>query len=167
MTLDSVSNLWPTIQVDILSPTAIMRKQASLLTQNTQGILEGEVENRSDSDSNEFVRAAFVIVAPALERYRCELFTIFHVATEPYPVTVFAEGLFIELNRVGKSSLIQPVAPDHETDFEDQVEVVASSQDEFVEVLRLILRARRTQGIVQSLIARTNEIRLPADATKN
>jgi hypothetical protein len=161
-------NLWPVTEINVLSPIAILRQQATYLREATQGILEAEV---AVLKGDPWTITSFWIVAPALDRYRFELFKIAHNATDPYPVQIFYDGLFAT-DRINLREFLVTYAefdtpftvsnPEDEPDdpITDTILVVASSQDDFMRILETILASTRTQRTLHSLIARTNDMGL-------
>jgi hypothetical protein len=161
-------NLWPVTEINVLSPIAILRQQATYLREATQGILEAEV---AVLKGDPWTITSFWIVAPALDRYRFELFKIAHNATDFYPVQIFYAGLFAT-DRINLREFLVTYAefdtpftvsnPEDEPDdpITDTILVVASSQDDFMRILETILASTRTQRTLHSLIARTNDMGL-------
>jgi hypothetical protein len=168
-------NLWPVTKINVLSPIAILRQQATYLREATQGILEAEV---AVVKGDPWTITSFWIIAPALDRYRFELFKIAHQYSDLYPVDVSCDGLFNDLREGDYSNLLvtnlETYNPFVNTYFEldhppfevpsgpmaDTVRVVASSQDDFMLVLEKILASSRTERTLHSLIARTNDMGL-------
>jgi hypothetical protein len=83
-------DLWPdTIATtDIKPPVAILREQAALLAQKTNGLVEGKVTTTTDSGR---IIHSFFLVAPALGQYRYQLFWVAHDITL-YPVGVYFDA---------------------------------------------------------------------------
>ena len=178
---EPIRNLWPVTKINVLSPIAILRQQATYLREATQGILEAEVAVVKDKP---WTITSFWIVAPALDRYRFELFKIAHQDSDLYPVDVSCDGLLDVLRAGDHSNLIVSTVDefnpfsyyrlfiklnktpfdegfdDPSDSYDESVRVVASSQDEFVTVLELILGTTRTKRTLNSLIARTNDMGL-------
>ncbi len=165
---EPIRNLWPVTKINVLSPIAILRQQATYLREATQGILEAEV---AVVKGEPWTITSFWIIAPALDRYRFELFKIAHNATDPYPVQISCAGLFatdaINLRRfwVTNTEFDTPFTvsnPEDEPDdpITDTILIVASSQDDFMMILEKILASPRTQSTLHSLIASTNDMGL-------
>ncbi len=161
-------NLWPATKINVLSPIAILRQQATYLREATQGILEAEV---AVVKGEPWTITSFWIIAPALDRYRFELFKIAHNATDPYPVQISCAGLtsidrnilrrFLVLNTEFDTPFTVSNPEDEPDDpITDTILVVASSQDDFMMILEKILASTRTQRTLHSLIARTNDVGL-------
>ena len=130
------------------TPLSILRTQASLLADKTQGVLEGAVETWSAGPD---IYHRFDIVVPALGRYRYELFKVHHSPTL-YPVVVdevpppapaaTAPPPFVPLSAAEvMDRMLAPRAP------------VVALRDEaaFREWLRQTLASEQTQRIISSL----------------
>ena len=138
---DSIPNLWPSerIKVSVLSPAAILKTQAGLLSSLTKGLLIGEVSSAErDADGQILVDHHFDIIAPALGGYRRRILRVCHNADEVYPVTVVNEldGQCTE----------------------------AKNQDEFQDSIRGIFGSDQLLTTVHSLIARSNDVQLIEEA---
>jgi hypothetical protein len=99
----------------------ILREQAALLGQKTRQQVLAEVETRN---AGEMLVHSFVIVVPALDNYKYELFKVQH-GVPSYPLSVASPGL------TGK----------------------VTSQAAFVDVLGKILSSENTRNVIQSLLA--------------
>ena len=160
MATDQIPNLWPTdeIVVDVLPPLVILRAQASNLRLMTKGILEAEINTLRGSGGR--LQHQLEILVPALEHYRRRLLTATHDENMVYPVYVDDETPEVDtanallgrevgdLISAGMRGVRKPVR--------------CSTQDVFIETLQQILRSSTVKSLVQSLIARSNEIRASA-----
>ena len=157
----AIPDLWPSeaSALDVLSPLAIARFQASQLRQRTGGLLEAEVQ--LSGESSKWNQASFDVIAPPLDRYRMELFRMGYSGQKPYPVNVYSENLCGEA--VHSGFLWADPGTDEFTPEPDYDHAVASSQEEFIQLLTLVFASRRTRSILQSMLARINETRLQAD----
>lgn len=140
-------DLWPpsfTVVVEPNTPIEILREQAALLEQKTNGVVLAEVRTGKDYNSNfsvgpggqtnlPFVHT-FYLVAPALGNYHYQLFRV-EQPIEFYP-------LFIK----GAPTIKGLPASDFAVD----------SKELFVDVLRQIFAAEKTQKVIQSLIAQSH-----------
>jgi hypothetical protein len=124
-----IPNLWPVdqIRVDVLSPAAIMRAQASEISRLSQGVLRGEVQTEAIKD-NAWIYLD--VVAPTAGNVRRRVASVKHAIDGVYPVEI------LEL----------PGGQDR-----------AASQEEFLVRLRTLLQSPRTISLIQSLLARANE----------
>lgn len=131
---EMIRNLWPddVVETDVLTPHAIMNYQAGLLKEKTNGLLCAEVRTNIESDR---MRHTFEIVAPALDNYRYQLFVVSHAADMVYPASVIADCL-------DKPGGIWPQA---------------STQDELLGLISLVLNSNDAKSVLHSLIARINE----------
>ena len=130
----AIPDLWSDdIDVSVLTPIAILRKQADLLRQKTKGILEVDVTMLT-SDKNK-VLIHFDIVAPALASYRHRLLEVTHKREFAYPAFVAAvcfEHLGFQTRQ-------------------------ADTEEEFMVIVSDVFRSGETRSVLQSLIARSNE----------
>lgn len=127
--------LWPidSIKVDIASPVAILRTQATALSRLTGGLLQAEVNGEHVDRLKQFVRYKFDIVAPALNNYRRTLFTVEHNDLLVYPVML-------------------------ET---DEGQIYTNSQENFTKEVGIALSSKDVVALVQSLIAKINDVEKP------
>jgi hypothetical protein len=139
----AIPDLWSDdIRVDVLPPIAVLRAQEGLLAKKTQGILQAKLMT---SESETLVQHNLYLVAPALNFYRVELLSAKHDRELIYPVTVTAHCWFSEF------------LPDEDEEIERRH--VAATAEEFIDLVRQALRSTEVRGLIQSLIARSNEIR--------
>jgi len=141
-------DLWPeSIEVDQLTPLAILQMQAARLKEKTRGLLTAEVRSgvvsfsfeeheRSPSGSETVHR--FEIIAQRLKGYRYQMFTCRHDSVQVYPVWIEGED--------------ERFVADKD---------LASTQDQFVQIVRKVLAATKNVGIVSSLLARIAEADVP------
>ena len=134
----TIRDLWPAdaLASDVLSPVAILRIQAARLGERTKGLLEAEVTTTSDGAQ---VSHEFRLIAPALNRYCYDLFSISHRQQLVYPATIESEA------------------------FDEPA--IAHSQDEFISDIRTILSSSTTRAVIHSLIARSNDDSPPKDVS--
>ncbi len=137
-----IPNLWSEkdIKVEVLSPLAILHAQATNLEQMTKGLLQAEITQVVGEEGTTFYRLD--IVAPALGSYRHGLFAISHQKEMVYPVKfVLPDGqsmpLYTHLNGSGE---------------------IAETEAEFLEKLKEVLRSSSVNAVIQSIIARSNEV---------
>ena len=132
-----IPDLWPdeVTNVNVVSPVAILRIQAGLLREKTHNILEAVIETEA---LEAFVEHKFVVIAPALDRYRHVLFSVRHDANQVYPVTVEAECL----------------------QWREQTSrwPTATSQNDFFKLIGIIFMSEDTKALIHSLIAQSNDI---------
>jgi len=82
-------DFWGEIEVDgTVTPSMILKQQASLLGVKTNHLLEAEVRTHTYYDS---FRHSFDLVVPGLDNYTYELFKVSHGA-KLYPVTPLSEA---------------------------------------------------------------------------
>jgi hypothetical protein len=120
---EAIPDLWPEIeQSQVVPPVAILREQAAALGRKTNYLLEGRV--RTWIDGTRFVHT-FSIVAPSLDDYSYELFSIEHGADQ-YPVT-----------RRGANRLASEI----------------NTGKDLMEYVRSVLNSDETKKVVGSLLA--------------
>lgn len=140
-------NLWPEdIRADLASPAAILRAQVSHLSRLTNDILAAaHATSRSESVNEDeiVVTHEFDLLAPALDGYRHRILTARHALIFVYPVRIL--------------SFARPT--DGRLDVDKDGWRLASTELEFVAAVRAILRSREVQSVVDSLLARSNELR--------
>lgn len=150
----TIPDLWPDdIRVDVLTPLTILRTQASLLSSKTQGTLLAQVMTTT---TDEWVQYQLDLIAPLLERYRVSLLTARHQLGEAYPVMVTARAFVPKSQAQGEGTpprarLLTDSSPDHR---------VAATQEEFIDLVREVLRSSTTRSRIQSLIARSNDTQM-------
>jgi hypothetical protein len=123
----SIPDLWPeelAVMPAQKSPGAILREQAAMLGPRVNNLLTGRVETRSDPSGAKF-QHTFIIVVPALDFYRFELFFVVHGVREFYPLDAFAHGSGVQL----------------------------ASEAELVEWLRAVFASSETKRIIGTLLA--------------
>lgn len=153
-----IPDLWSDdIRVDVLTPVVILRSQAQLLGQKTQGILNAEITTTSQE---KWRQHQLDIIAPLLNGYRATLLTAKHERLMVYPVLVRAkcfipreevQALFpqsITMSTIMKGLMTNEPPPDQRE---------ASTQDAFIELVRQVLQSDDVRAMIQSLIARSNE----------
>ena len=153
MTTDTIPDLWPTaaLKVDVRTPVAILRTQATRLGQRTQGLLVGEV-TVTTGENNQVVLGLEVIV-PALNNYRYRLLSVQHAQDAIYPAKVAANGFTVTesvpgniLSFSGPTTVTKHVATK-----------TAHSEGDFIHIVHEALQAPETTALLQSLIFRSNE----------
>ena len=91
---EQIADLWPPEvgTTTIVPPLAILRRQAAILGERTQNLLEGKVETLAEGDQ---FWQWFYIVAPSLD-YKYLLFEVKHDVVG-YPVTYFVNTIPFQL----------------------------------------------------------------------
>lgn len=118
-------DLWGEIApVQVRTPLAILKEQAALLGAKTNRLVEAMVDT-STTGHGEFEHR-FILIVPALDDYRYQLFTIYH-GIELYPVRVM--------------------------EFENDD---PETEDQFLEWLRGKLSSKDTKRIIGKLLAQVN-----------
>jgi len=112
------------VNVEIRPPISFLKEQASALTKETKGLLQGQVVVQSSGTPS--LIASLDIVAPALNGYRVRVVTITH-ALAFYPLSL-------------KNELTNQ-------------QVAVSSESVFATVLRQFLSSTQVHNVVGALIA--------------
>ena len=131
-------DLWPddVAAETVTAPVTILAEQGEVLGSKTQNLVKGEVRRIAGTDMHSF-SYRLLLVAPALGFYGYELMRISH-GVDLYPVTIAADDdVLRELTGAG------------------QEELVANTQDEFVEILAAIFRTRKTRQVIRALLAQS------------
>jgi hypothetical protein len=144
-------DLWPNdiAFTGVKAPVSILKEQASLLGEKTKNLLKAEVrlsepdllDTQSVMEKMFGLRQfyyAFYFVAPTLNNYRYKLFTISH-GIQLYPVQINIDD-DIKFEVLGKNT--------------DGI-ITASSEEEFIEILKKVFNASKTKKIMQSILAQT------------
>lgn len=153
----TIPDLWSDdIKVDVVPPLAILRAQAGFLEQKTRGILQARVVSTTEFGRQE--QHALDLIAPALNQYRKTLLVAKHPLDVLYPVIVRAESFspperWFPAQVGGAAGVFQAMNPNSLKEDERR----ANTQDEFIGLVRDVLRSGYALSIIQSLIARSNE----------
>jgi hypothetical protein len=131
-------DLWPQQlgTLPIKAPVTILKEQASILGTKTQNVVIAEVTH-ARGEAGRFAYD-FDLVAPALQSYRFELFSI-EYGIDLYPVYFTLEG-----------TLRNEIMPDLKTKY-------ATTQNEqgFLALLKQILNSNRTKQAILTLVAQS------------
>src|SRR6185437_953533 len=144
----TIPDLWPDeIKVEIASPLAILRRQASQLRIWTKDLLEAEVKTYFENGE---ATHEFRIVAAALDGYAFSLFTASHSKDLVYPVTISYKPWddAVEAKR-GRFQLQGEEIPSGAR--------TANTPSEFLDLLKDILNSGHAKSVIVSLMARINE----------
>lgn len=124
----TTQNLWPDFVLEkTRSPKSILKEQAGYLMAKTNNILSAEVRTRQEQ--GRFYQS-FYVVAPALNNYRYELFSLIHPATL-YPLTI--------------------------TDNEFPVPASVDNEEQLLESIADIFKQPKTIRIISSLVSQSLE----------
>lgn len=140
----STVNLWPAeviAQVELESPSLVLKQQAKLLGQMTKNLVEAHVEADNDSGNSGLFVDNFVIESSVIS-YRYELFSIRYPALLN-PIDIFWVGYDGEI-----------FAREDGHDVEIQGVKRVWSREEMEKELEHIFSSPDTVRIIQALIAR-------------
>ena len=142
-----MENLWPEdiTVVETKAPVTILKEQASLISRQTKGIVEGEVTQIPDPLGDQPFGYGFHLKAPALGDYRYLLLSIVHDVTM-YPILIRPdESTLAELR--GRKTLKEFSV--------DPRGIVAQNEGEFLKILSLVFSSSRTKRVVRAILAQS------------
>lgn len=150
-------SLWSTsIKTDVRSPLSILSEQAQLLTNQTKGLLVGDVSSKLDSSKKSVVHSLDIVV-PLLDGYRHRILAATHADSMVYPVKVDAA-----IYEVDTSPVAQMLRDLQTTRDRKKPENVAESDGQFMSLVGSVLESAEVVAVAQSLIAKANDERLKA-----
>jgi len=125
----AVRDLWPAdIGVTtLITPVSILREQATLLGEKTKHLVDAEVVSTPNGPG---MVHSFILVAPAIGGYKYRLLRVIH-NVDVYPLTLHFEPT--------------------------NTQTEASNQEDFEKQLGSIFSSDKTQNIVKSLIAQSQQ----------
>ncbi|GAB4202400.1 MAG: hypothetical protein OHK0022_25560 [Roseiflexaceae bacterium] len=134
-----MEDLWPDdISFNaIKAPVAILKEQAALLGKKTNKIVTAKITRRTNETFKPFMYT-FHLVAPALQNYHYRLFSIGH-DINLYPVTFHIDTDIRKELHPGK----------------EPFEFTAENEDDFISLLRQILKSKKTKFIIESILAQS------------
>lgn len=125
--------LWniPDIEnLDVRLPVSILKEQASALTEETKGLLIGEIRTLGRNNSGE-IRYTLDITVPTLNNYRYSILQVVQ-PVKIYPITIYASS-------------------------ENETYPSISNDQEFVQTLQKILGSDETGRILSALLAQAQD----------
>ncbi|HGJ66429.1 TPA: hypothetical protein ENS27_13785 [bacterium] len=138
-------DLWPdkiAIDEKIITPVTILRQQASLLSDKTQNVLEGEVEDVKNTSEPYDFHYAFYIIAPNLNNYRYRLLDIFYNISPLYPLRVELE-----------TDIYKEISPK----FKSQKRTIgATSEKDFLDLLKEIFNSKKVLRVISVLLSQSD-----------
>lgn len=143
-----MESLWPDEigKAAFVAPVTILKEQAKYLGERTNNIVVADVSPLTLRTNSASIAFGFYVEAPALSDYSFRLFAISH-EPDPYP-------LIFHLDR----DLIKDIGLEQEPG----VGVIANDEEEFVEILGMVLRAEKTQRIISALLSQSTAFAEPA-----
>ncbi len=150
-------DLWPedigVKPVKQRAPVMILREQASLLGQKTQNLIKGSVHQKSNIQEHGRLDYSFNILAPTLDNYRYNLFSITH-EIELYPAEISPDDeIFKQIKPDMWEKRESQIDSDMWDEHEANVRITVNSEEEFITVLRKILNSEKTKKVIDSLLA--------------
>jgi hypothetical protein len=125
-------DLWgdlPEVQ-EIVHPRTILKEQAALLAERTQGVLHGEVRLHREKNSvyDADSRLDFTIICPSLQNYRYDVLSVHYRVVDIFPATII--------------NLADPPAQ----------AIAIKDIDEFKQAVKGILQSNRVRTAVAALL---------------
>ena len=152
----TIPDLWgDAITVDILTPIAILNAQSEFLKQKTQGIVWGELIGRQKGN---VLTVWFDLRAPALNGFRTRILGVKHLIDQVYPASVTAANLYPTGGDSMPTGALQWDGAQG-----SRRSILTPTQEAFIEVVGRVLHSSDVTSTIQSLIARSNEARQPAN----
>ncbi len=154
----AIPDLWgySDVKPEVLTPIAVLRAQASLLSQKTKGLLIGETRistAAAETEGKETI--SFDVRAPAANNSRYPLLQVEYASDALYPCTVTGRGL-ARKEELQITNII-PTFPNTQTVTRTVHNKTAHSDTEFIEIVKEVLQAPTTVALLQTLIAKSNE----------
>lgn len=161
-------SLWsPEIKPTTQSPFAILDIQAKALTKQTNGILVGDLKVVNSPENKTTLYLDMVV--PALNNFRHGVLTATYDRDAMYPVKVDAACFRqprdtgtpqpLPFQTVNPGPLLQALGAKDVT--------VAASDEEFRQLVALVLSSDEVKSTAQSLIARANDVMTQREPTDN
>ncbi len=155
-------NLWPVIEQTITrTPVIILREQASYLGQQTSNIILGDVKSEQSADYG--LLHYFYLIAPALGNYRYLLMRVAHQTVEIYPLSVFFDAGHDKNSYLGDrdDGSINAAKISSQIRVKLQSErsaILCENEEEFENALAQVFSHERTQNIIRSLMAQSQQV---------
>lgn len=144
-------DLWPdniSLKTSLKAPVTILKEQGTLLGRKMNNLVEGVIREVSSDDFRDplsedinYFMYRFYIAAPALGDYRYRLLTISH-SIDLYPLDITVD-----------ESVLEELPDDVVLNNMDNL--VVSSQEEFIEILRAIFATKKVRKVIEAIIAQS------------
>lgn len=146
----AIPDLWPSdIDLQVVPPLNILKAQEATLAQKTKGILQAKV---STTVTDKLVQYDLDLIAPALNFYRERILSVTHDNGFIYPVRITSE-VFDPNTSMSLSRLQRAMSADP-----GRSQRTAATEEEFINLVRQVLQSNDVRALIQSLIARSNEL---------
>lgn len=150
--MPTVASLWSSdIKPNVLSPFAILDPQAQALTEQTKGLLVGELKVAHDNEKKT-TSLTLDLIAPVLNNYRRRILTATYRTDMLYPVMVDADSFRRTARRIPEPAGFNPFASPKKAANE------ASSDEEFQRLVEQVLQSPEVTAVAVSLIAQINDV---------
>jgi hypothetical protein len=148
---ENTASLWPdAIRATVQSPQAILVAQAEALTEQTSGVLVGDVKSGFAEGDQSLLY--FSILVPDLGGYRHRILVVQHEKDMHYPSMIDAE-VFRPSEVKTLSEILRPLTEGNKPNNR------ADSDKEFIDLVRKVFQSPYVVSVAQSLIARVNDVR--------
>jgi hypothetical protein len=151
-----LKDYWQDFTIEVLpaTPLGLLKYQASMLSQKTNGLLEGEISTYTDQGA---IYNALDIVAPRLDHYR---YTLIRIVSGPalYPVFVYDRSGVDYTPRdvpVKFPNVTVPKLPN--------ASFAVRDYEEFEKAVEEILSSKETANIIRSLMNQSKEMSPASD----
>ena len=126
------------------APVAILREQAAILGDLTKNLVQGEVY--TETYGNNGFQCELFITSPALGNYRYQLLYVQHEISL-YPVDIFVED-----------AIREEIKGDirFERGEYEKPHILAQTEEEFLEALKLIFRTNKTVQVITALLSQAD-----------
>lgn len=132
----TIPDLWPSdIDLNVVTPLAILKSQARWFAAKTGGLLKASVVSKDDASMSVH---KFNLEAPELE-YVVTVITAWHPRHQVYPV------------RIDSFALV-----DRDSADEENSSLSCETQSDFVNSVSHVLKSKSVRGLIESLIAQSN-----------
>lgn len=148
---DEIEDLWPEdIRINVRTPLMILQQQAQFLQKKTASLVQARI---AMTKSQTMRKLDFDLVAGAADRYRVRLLSVHHGPSVVYPALVDASCFRDDPNYLEELRPANGVTSQRE----------AKTEDVFKSLIRTVFSSSQAVSIVESLIAKSNEVKARAE----
>jgi len=165
----AIPDMWQDLNLNIVAPKTILDQQVEYLQSKGKGVLGAEVTTVTGTEDFVIYRLDLIAIQLGGQRYRILVAT--H-RTEYYPVQIEADCFRPKTKSSAVKNLVSGFMDREYTESltwppENDWRVIARSQDDFMDKLKTILRSAEVRSVIDSVIARTNELQLTSNGKTN
>jgi hypothetical protein len=137
------------MNIDRSTSLSILKQYAEAITNQTEGIIEGEISTvKVGQENNTRLFHTFYLQAPELDNYRFQLFTVVQMLSDLYPVSI-VEEITRSAEEAGQEEGIWIGSKFFGNQYHNEAE--------FKHQLNKLFNHYRTQNILDSLIIQSKE----------